>query len=268
MFDQSALQYLLSRAAPCTEVQNPLDLDLVAVAPGHTLRDLEEFQAKPNRIRATVELASSESFCEYIRRFKGKDTTVYLDVENGFFLSVFDHHGKKDDGTDDPAWRSHKARFTPKKAKEWINWTAVHEKWLTQNQLALLVERLLHTIADPSPNVVLKAALDFQAVERMTYGSAKNLDDGSVNFTFTKDNVTKNVKFPHRIMLLLAVHDNESPTSLEGRIRYKTDGDGALGFQFSFVKDPETIERDALLRLAAKTKEATEGVAHYEGRIG
>lgn len=262
MFDKEALQYLLSRAAPYSEVQNPLDLDLVTVAPGHTLRDLEEFQKAPNRIRAKVALASSESFCAYINRFKGEQSTVYLDVANGVFESVLDHHGEND-----PHWCQHRATFQPKKAKEWVTWTNVHDEWLTQDTLARLVERLLHTIHEPVPSVVLKAALDFQTVEKMTYGSAKNLDDGTVSFTFTKDNATKNVKFPHRITLLLSVHENEKPLSLEGRIRYKTDGNGALGFQFSFVRDPETIERDALLELAAKTKSATKGLAHYEGRL-
>lgn len=159
------------------------------------------------------------------------------------------------------------AQFAPKQSREWRAWVKVHDQWQNQLAFALLIEQMLDTIAEPEPNLVLKAALDFQANENLALGSAHNLDDGTTRFTFVKDNVNKAVTFPHRITLVLPIHENEETALFEARIRYKADGNGALAFKFSFVKDPGTIERDAMLRLAEKTKAETKGLAHYEGSL-
>lgn len=263
MFDQAALQYLLEGHEPYVFVQqDELPSDVVAVREGVRLESLERFQEMPDRIKATAELASSDSFCAYINRFKGKDTSIYINVDDGRFAAFLDHYGM-----DSPAWCGHVAQFAPKKSLDWIAWNKIHEEWLGQVPFAVLIEQLLYTIHEPEPNVVLKAALDFQANEKLVLGSTQNLDDSTVRFNFQKENANKSVTFPHRLKLRLAVHENEEKQLFDGRVRYRASAEGVLTFKFSFVKDPRAIERDAMLLLAEKTKAATEGLAHYEGNL-
>jgi len=215
--------------------------DLVALPAGNKIESLEKFQSAPNRIERTVRLASSESFSEYVNRFKEEETTVYLDIDRGIFNSVIDHHG-----ADKPAWSDHGCVFQPKLSLEWKAWTGIHRQKLSQTQLAEFIEDNLDAIHEPEPNEMLAHALKFQSVERMTYASSMNLNDGSSQFTFNKDNATATVEFPHRIKLYMPLHENESAHFYELRVRYRTDSEGALVFVVSFVKDPDHHVRDAL----------------------
>lgn len=112
---------------------------------------------------------------------------------------------------------------------------------------------------------MLQAALEFQANERLAIVSHQNLDNGSLQFTFQKDNVTKRVQFPHRIKIAIPIFENEARRMLEARCRYRIDGDGVIQFMVTFVQDPRTIERDALLSIAAMIREQTDGLHQYEG---
>lgn len=261
--NESAVRELLEAISPVKVVDPTFEAGeskLVQVPNTHAIKSLEQFQPRPNRIKATPQLASTESFCAYLNRFKGEETSVYIDVDKGVFTGIIDHHGKED-----PRWRDHTVSFAPKTSLEWRAWTELHEKWITQVDLAESVERLLHTIVEPEPNVVLQAALDFQSNENLVVGSAQNLDDGTVRFNFQKDNASSSVTFPHRISLAMPVFDNEPALRHEARIRYRVSNEGVLRFKFSFVLDPEKIHRDALLKLAETIEASTEDLPHYEG---
>lgn len=265
MFNKEALQYLSENLVGFQHVNVDVEdiaSPLVCVGNSSNLASLEKFQDRPNRITASVRLSSCDSFCAYVNRFKNKESTVYLDVDNGSFAAVLDHHG-----ANSPSWLTHSASFAPKKSLEWQAWTSIHGKKLTQIELALFVEQQLDSIHEPEPNVMLKAALDFQANESLVLGSTANLDDGGVRFTFNKDNVTKNVVFPHRITLLLPVHENEAAHKLEGRVRFRVGGDGSLAFVFTFVKNPQVIERTALEALSDTILTNTKGLPHYQGSV-
>lgn len=66
---------------------------LIAVPKDSEVVSLEPHQPTPNDIRQHAKLSSCTSFCEYVNRFKGLQTTVYLNVEGGTFEAVLDHHG-------------------------------------------------------------------------------------------------------------------------------------------------------------------------------
>ena len=259
---KEALQYLLGKVRAFEFVGNPDD-DIAAVASDASLQSLEKFRAQPQRIKSQAVLASSDSFCDYVNRFKAEETTIYLDVAHGRFKAVIDHHGKNA-----PQWCDHTALFEPKHSHEWVKWIRVHDKWLSQLEFACTIEELLHTIGEPEPADVLKAALEFQSNEKLAVASVQNLDNGTMQFHFQKDNVSKKVTFPHRIKLWLSIFDNEEKSFYEARIRYRVDNEGVLKFKFSFVQLPDILLRNALLDLSGKITDATEGLVNYEGSLG
>lgn len=260
--DRTALEYIANSAVHEPVKSETSESELLTIPSNRTLVSLEKHQEAPNRIRQSAKLFSAKSFCDYVNRFKQDSSTVYLDVDSGRFSAVIDHH---EPGT--PSWCSHKAIFRPKLSMEWSAWTRIHKKPLTQIDLAQFIEEMLDSIVEPEPNVMLKSALDFQSNEKLALGSTTNLDDGSTRFNFTKDNVSKSVTFPHRIKISIPLHENEPRQTLEGRVRYRTDGDGQLTFKFSFVKDPETIQRNALLTLGETIREGVNGLDQYEGAL-
>lgn len=263
MLTQEALKYLYENLQGHQYIAaEDAVSDLISLPNSSNIESLEQFQAAPNRIKQKANLFSCASFCEYVNRFKADSTSIYLNVDGGSFSAVIDHHDN-----DAPAWGSHRASFSPKLSQEWRAWNGIHKKQLSQLELAHFIEENLDGISEPAPNEMLKAALDFESNESLALGSATNLDDGSTRFTFQKENVTKNVTFPHRIKLFIPLHENEDRQTLDARIRYRTTGDGVLIFTFSFVKDPRAIERDALLLLADKIRTDTEGLHQYEGAL-
>lgn len=236
--------------------------ELVALSVNTKIESLEQYQEKPNRIKRQVKMLSCDSFTNYINRFKNAETSVYLDVDQGKFGAMLDHYG-----TDSPSWCDHAVGFEPKLSLEWAAWCNINDQKLSQLDLAHFIEGNLNDIVKPEPNVMLKAALKFQSNENLAFSSAMNLDDGSVKFNFTKDNVSKSLTFPHRIMIRIPVHENQDQLELELRVRYKTSTEGVLSFKMSLVESPRKIERDALLTLAEIISSNTEDLRQYEGSM-
>lgn len=263
MLDEAALRYLHDHVTgyhvvPASDAPSTI----VAVPKDSKVLSLEEFQEAPNAIRQSPQFFSCKSFCDYINRFKCDDSTVYLNVDGGRFCAVLDHHGSTA-----ARWGKHRATFAPKLAMEWESWRSIHKEPMGQIDLAQFLEERLDDIVVPEPNVVLKAALDFQLNENLALASHQNLDDGSLKFTFQKENAAKSVTFPHRITISIPIHENESAVQLEVRVRYKADGNGALRFTCSFVKNPDLVVRSALLALATTIREETANLHHYEGTL-
>jgi len=266
--DEGALRYLQDHLEHFKEIENAFSESTVVVLPeGAKLASLENYQVAPNRVTQHPQLVSSDSFVEYVNRFKQSEsevgeetTTIYMNIDAGAFLGVIDHHSKSN-----PAWCSHCVTFKPRVSLEWEAWKAVHGQKLSQLDLAHFIEANLADIIEPEANEMLASALKFEAVENMTLGSAQNLDDGSVKFNFTKENANATVTFPHRMTIVIPLHENEALISIDVRVRYKTTSDGVLTFTMSMVENPRKIERDALVRLANDIKAGTDGVPVYEG---
>lgn len=262
MFDKEALAYLDAHLNGHEEIEADYASRLLALPRDSQIVSLENYQKAPNRIQQKVTLLSCVSFCAYVNRFKNESSSVYLNAADGKFEAVLDHHA-----AGEPSWASHRAGFKPKQSMEWQAWAQMHRQKVTQLELAEFVEEMLDTIIDPAPNVMLKAALDFQSNESLTLASSQSLDDGATRFNFAKDNVNKSVTFPHRIKVGIPLFENEQPQELEARIRYRTSGEGALTFTIAFVKDPRAILRDAMLDIAKNIMEGTVDIFHYEGSI-
>jgi uncharacterized protein YfdQ (DUF2303 family) len=260
MLDKGALEHLLALKG-YQRIDSPDALsELIALPAGSQVVSLEKYQIAPNMIEQRVQLDSAASFIEYVKRFETEHTTVYLDVEHGRFVAVLDHHG-----VDSPQWGRHTAVFVVKKSLQWERWVEAHRGAMTQRELAEFVEEALGDFYEPGSNVMLKAALDFQANEKLALGSSINLDNGNTRFSFVKENVKKEVDFPHRVKLYIPVHERAAEEFIEARVRYATGANGALSFTISLVKDPEETVRKALLAIAEQIGEGVNGLHIYEG---
>ncbi len=265
MLTEEALQHLQDNLSGHKQIDladNESKSRLVSLSQHSRIKSLEEYQSAPNRIKKKAMMLSCQSFCDYVNRFKEEQSSVYMKVAESVFVGILDHHGP-----DAPSWSDHYAVYSPEKSLEWQAWRGIHKKKLTQVELAMFVEENLSSIYEPEPNVMLQAALDFQANENLVLGSSMDLNNGTSSFTFTKDNASSTVTFPHRINLYIPIFDNEMSKFYEGRIRYKTDNNGALQFTFSFVQDPAVIIREVVKQIAEEIKMKTDGLDQYEGSI-
>lgn len=245
--------------------QKPLASKVVAAHREVSLRSLEEFQERPNRIKHSAMLASSKAFCDYVLRFKEPDTSIYLDLvsEEPGFTAVLDHHG-----FEKPNWQRHVAVFTPRFSLEWQAWKELHEAGgITQETLVQFFEDHVDDCFDPAPSAILTRLKTFEAVEKHTYQSAMSLENGNIKLTYVKDGGQRSVEFPHKLRLALPVLENEKAVPLDAKLRYRT-AEGSIRFFFQFTHDPRRVERDQLRALASAIQTTCAGVACYEGAVG
>ncbi len=265
--ERDALQWIKDHTQPYLEIPDVDSVSQLIARPVEVrIESLEQFQATPNRIKQNVRLDSVLSFSRYVNRFKNEDTTIYMRTSDdggvGGFEAVLDHHGPSD-----PQWTSHTAVFIPKQSVEWLAWTHAHGLKMSQTVLAEFIETNLNDIVKPEPNVMLQAALAFDATESLQLASSINLDDGSTKFHFTKANVTKDVIFPHRITIKIPVYENQDAVKLDVRIRYRTTSDGDLSFKIFMVENHSRIERDLLVKMSTDIRGLLGADAIvYEGR--
>lgn len=262
---EDAIKYLIALGGYNT-VDGPTERypsKVVAVPDKSRLESMERFQAQPNRIEHIAALDSSGAFAGYVNRFKGESTSIYLSIFDGdpSFTAVLDHHDPKQ-----PSWNGHKARFVPRISMEWKAWTTLYSEGdLTQAELLAFFEDHANDLYEPTPSRMLGHLNKFESVEKHTYQSAQNLDNGNVSITYIKDGGQRKVEFPHTLKLHIPVLENEEAIFIEGRLRYKT-AEGSILFTFQFKQDPARIHRDTLRRLAGEIKDKT-GVHCYEGRV-
>jgi uncharacterized protein YfdQ (DUF2303 family) len=266
MLTEDALKYVRSLDGVQDILDNAFPSRVVAIPEKSRVESLERFQAAPDRIKHKAVLNSSEAFAAYVNRFKTAETSVYLSLGghgNAHFMAVLDHHG-----VGAPSWGEHKALFVPKFSLEWLAWKALHKDGpFNQAALVAFVEDHYSDLHEPSPAAMLTAVQKFEAVEKHTYHSAVNLDNGNVSITYQKDGATRKVEFPHTLRLWIPVLENEANRFLDGRLRYRT-AEGSIAFTFQLKEDPERTERDALRAIAGNIKDSCEGCHHYEGAVG
>jgi len=260
---EDAIKYLrsLSGYTTVTEETDSYPSKIIAMSEKSRTESLERFQERPNRIEHTATLVSSGAFIDYVNRFKGPSTSIYLDIFGDYpsFSALLDHHDPKA-----PSWNKHRAVFAPKVSLEWKAWTALHNGGaIDQAGLVAFMEDHANDLHEPSPAAMLTAVQQFEAVETHKYNSAINLDNGNMQLTYVKDGGQRKVTFPHTLDLYIPMLENEDKVFVQGRLRYKT-REGSIAFMFQLKQDPERLMRDAVRALGEEIKELCE-CHHYEG---
>lgn len=140
-----------------------------------SLADLVDTERKhPEFRRGEAKFTTQASFEAHAKRFASKDSTLWADRGEGSrprLVSVLDYHDAGADGT--PRFCKHTGVYLFPLSKEWIDWTGIQGKLLTQRDFAEFLETHLVDVADP------KEAEDkirgITALLEMTFASAADL---------------------------------------------------------------------------------------------
>ncbi len=105
---------------------------------------------------ASPTLNDAASFADYVKRFVTPTTTLCLTKDNAF-IARLDYHDSKHRPN------AHSAMYPLELSPEWKAWSALHDKWLTQQQVIELFEERRGNIAAPSAADLIRVAEDFKA---------------------------------------------------------------------------------------------------------
>jgi uncharacterized protein YfdQ (DUF2303 family) len=260
---KEAIELLLGIHKPMIDILDyQLSAPALLVRQGYEIKSLESYEDAPARIKQAVKLTAPTAFIDYTKRFQDADSTVIF-VGDERFTTIFDYH----ESEMSPHWASHTATYSPKKSDQWEAWfseTSNNKKALPQLEFAFFLEERADDIHNPDPSDILTAATKFQQSQGMETVSFNNLDDGTVNFKFVKENKQDDAKFPHRFTVRIPVYEYHDPIDIDCRFRYRIQDGGVLKLWYQSVRDPKDIVRTHFAQVSAKIKENLD-VPFYQG---
>jgi len=248
---------------PAQEVPTPDGNYLVAVADDHNLKDLEQFQDRPNRVRQNTTFEDLDSFIAYVNRYALRNTVLYVSEQAEKAVAFIDHHHKPVEVDEDkdfilPEWGDHKAVFGFPKTPEWKTWMHGNRKAMSQPQFASFIEDNLPDIVDPSQAEMLTLAREIQASTKGEFKSSFDERNGSFNLQYQKDiqGKTKNgdVEIPETFTVQVAPFRGSPFYELTARFRFRIEEDGELVIWYDLLR-PHKAWEEAVGKVKTKLED-------------
>jgi uncharacterized protein YfdQ (DUF2303 family) len=218
--------------------------------------DLERYLGRPRRQRGTVTVHDWTDFAQLVNRLVDPyHTTVWCNADNGTFTAVFDDHGAEQVA----GWRSHTATLKLKADPDWELWLKANNQLMTQEQFALFLEDVAHTVIDPDAATLLEVATTFRATKKADYKGGVRLDNGDVEFSYQEQTTSSaggksgKLEIPQTFTVRIAPWRGVDPVDLTARLRYRLT-DGQLGIGFSLLR-PDRAKDDAFEGIHARLRE-------------
>src|SRR5574343_711582 len=113
----------------------------ILVPSGMSVMSLAQF-CPPNKIVRDVRLDDTDSFCEYVNKFKSPDTLIFAStltdgVSGVNFSAILDYHSAREFK---PNYCRHVATFKTVQTHDWKTWCAADRKGMTQVEFANWLE--------------------------------------------------------------------------------------------------------------------------------
>jgi uncharacterized protein YfdQ (DUF2303 family) len=269
--DQAVIDIAAAAVGP-QEVE-PGKTYTVAVPAGGSVRivdrDLDQYRARPRRIRGTAFVHDADSFIAYLGKHSVAETEVYADVRAQRVTAVINAHRGVDSAEAHQAdavavdagagWGDHRLQLVLHKTPAWQAWERLDRTLLPQLAFAEHVEDRLVDVVEPAAADLLEVAQTFTAKRRVSFESSQRLSTGQVQLAYREEEEAKagkrgQLSFPEQITLGLVPFEGGAAYRVKARLRYRIE-DGAL--RIGFVLDrPEDVLRTAFLDDVVRIGEA------------
>lgn len=192
----------------------------------------------PSRIRQGVTLQTVDSLVDYVNRFKQDDTVLFADIAASSILALIDYHHPADDELPHEAdFVEHRARLTLPFSVEWLTWTAIDGKLMSQLAFARFLEENSADIEAPSGADLLEACRDLQANRKVNFTKAVRTSSNNENFEYTDETSARSrnggIEIPSEFLLRMPIYFGGPTYSIRAFLRWELlDGAGlTLGIQ-------------------------------------
>jgi uncharacterized protein YfdQ (DUF2303 family) len=196
-------------------------------------------------IEQTIRLETEDSFISYVKQFSKETTRLLYCKGTSAFGAIFDYHSPVGDGT--PGRKAHKAALSLKHSDAWNAWVSINELNMGQVQFAEFLEDHLGDVRSPDGASMLEIASTLQINRKVSFTSAKRLDNGTVNFAYQEeDSAQAGVKgtfaVPQDIVLGLVVFDGDTEGyEVKAKFRHNLD-QGKLTFKVKLLNLDRVVE--------------------------
>jgi uncharacterized protein YfdQ (DUF2303 family) len=243
---------------------SPVEIDgahFVAIPPGfqhlNITEAVENAKDHPSRKRGEVQLRDVPSLLAYLSDQAAQETGyVYADPDGRTITAVFNDQRISDFS----GWRDFRAAFKAEYTSEFTNWLSHNgsNKAMSQTEFAEFVEDNLADITDPAAHQLLEVATTIQATSGINFASAKRLQDGQTQLTYTETvearaGAAGALSIPKEFSLGLRIFKNGEGYKLKARLKYRLGG-GSIKFWYELDR-PERAVEDAFTGYVDQVRE-------------
>ena len=204
---------------------------------------IEKAGAEPFRKTGTVSLSDLASFNTFVSD-QGEDATtyVYANPDARTLTAVLNDHAK--DGNI-AGWRDLRAVYTAELSREFAIWMAKNAAPMDQESFAIFLEDNIADVCEPSGETLLAIALSLQAKTEVNFSSARRLDNGQVQFTFTENIEARamggSIDIPREFVIGVRLFKNGEGYKVRARLKYRM-ASGKVKFWYELDRPENAIE--------------------------
>lgn len=234
-----------------TFVKLPPDYQLINVT-----ADVEKAGDHPRRKRGVVQVKDVASLLAYCADQAAQEAAyIYADPDQRTITAVLN-----DQRSTNPGWRDHRVSFKAEYTPEFQKWLG-HDgsgRAMTQTEFAEFIEDNFADITEPAAHQLLEVATTIQATSGINFASAKRLQDGQTQLTYSENiearaGATGALAIPKEFALGLRVFKNGDGYKLRARLKYRLGG-GSVKFWYELDR-PERVVEDAFKGYVEQVRE-------------
>jgi uncharacterized protein YfdQ (DUF2303 family) len=208
-----------------------------------------EHADRPERIKGTVKVFDSASFCQYYNLFADGNSRVFADEAASRVIAILDYHESPASEDNAARWGQHRIDLTLRYSQEWTDWKAQNGKKVSQMDFAEFLEDHAPDIVSPDAATMLEVARSLSAKTDVDFSSAIRMSNGAIQLKFNEQvkGTYGNGQFevPETFDIGVPVYVGHDRVRLTARLRYRLNS-GKLTFWFDLLR-AAVAERDAFL---------------------
>jgi uncharacterized protein YfdQ (DUF2303 family) len=224
--------------------------------------NLHQNAIHPRRKVGKVELFDSLSLNAIMAENTGHNITVYVDrnAMKPAIVAVLNGHGKGG-----PGWGDHRASIAFRPTPQWIKWTDIDGKMMSQADFANFIEDNLADVRNPAAADMLEISQFLEVTRTTNFKSVTRPKTGLIQFkNEAADQVIGDMQVPDTITLFLAPMFGTSALEVTARFRYRIEnGVLKLGVKLQRIEEIMATILDDFVALIVLPEGAVmvEGVA-------
>ncbi len=203
---------------------------------GQRVVDLEQYGARPHRVRAHRTLNTPESFALYLDKHSLEETEVWADLDTSKIVAVIDSNKQVNAGASGEAgWEGHRATLLLRHSPQWKTWVENSDKPMKQQAFAEFIEDNLRDIVEPSHGQMLEIAQSLDAKTNVDFKSASRLSNGQVKFAYVEETKAKageagDIEVPETFRIAIRPYLGGTVYGITVRFRYRVTQSGLVLF--------------------------------------
>lgn len=235
----------------------------IAAPPGYVLHSLESSLNRPLRQKGRIKTTTPHSFVGAVKDGSPDMSRIYVDELAGTFTGVLNHGT-----TVDPGWGDYIVTYAPAYSVEFKDWYQLTTQGaIDQIALARFLEDHLGDVCSMPGGEMLALVRDFKVSMAGAFGSATNLSNGSIEFSYAMENKGRSsIEVPEVLVLGLPMFEGTEAIEIPARFRYRLN-EAKLTFSLELAGF-QRLRVDELRKIRSTIAEALAGYPMLDGAVG